>query len=44
VRNPGGQVTGLRLTDPGDTDYRLGHLVPDDGCACEGVSGRSEAL
>ncbi|MFD1659838.1 ABC transporter permease [Streptomyces caeni] len=27
VRNPGGQVTGLRLTDPGDTDYAVQRAV-----------------
>ncbi|MHB9862635.1 ABC transporter permease [Streptomyces sp. YIM S03343] len=27
VRNPGGQVTGLRLADPGDTDYAVQRAV-----------------
>ncbi|KUO22851.1 ABC transporter permease [Streptomyces dysideae] len=27
VRDPGGQVTGLRLTDPGDTDYAVQRAV-----------------
>ena len=36
VRNPGGQVIGLRLTDPDDTDYAVQRAVTELGAGAVG--------